>query len=79
MNLEAFLGFALNGGIDRETRFGLYPGLEADVRQYVNFNRRLNKGKNISGNSGNYIAFLNQLQLGTPIISDLGIRLGLFL
>jgi len=71
LNLEAFLGFALNGGTERETRFGLYPGVEADVRQYINFNRRLNKGKNISGNSGNYIAFLNQLQLGTPIIGDL--------
>ncbi|WP_396632040.1 hypothetical protein [Maribacter sp. R86514] len=72
LNLEAFLGFALNGGSDRETSFGLYPGLEADVRQYVNFNRRLQKGKNISGNTGNYVAFLNQLQFGTPIIGDLG-------
>lgn len=71
LNLEAFLGLALNGGSDRSTNFGLYPGLEADVRQYVNFNRRLNKGKNISGNSGNYVAFLNQLQFGKPIIGDL--------
>ncbi|WP_036152392.1 hypothetical protein [Maribacter forsetii] len=29
LTLEAFLGFALNGGSDRETSFGLYPGLEA--------------------------------------------------
>ncbi len=71
LNLEAFLGFALNGGSDRETSFGLYPGLEADIRQYVNFSRRTRKGKNISGNTGNYVAFLNQLQFGTPIIGDL--------
>ncbi|MDO6470267.1 hypothetical protein [Maribacter sp. 1_MG-2023] len=71
LNLEAFLGFALNGGSDRETNFGLYPGLEADVRQYINFDRRLSKGKNISGNTGNYISFLNQLQFGTPVIGNL--------
>ncbi|TDT47149.1 hypothetical protein CLV90_1221 [Maribacter spongiicola] len=71
LNLEAFLGFALNGGSGRDTNFGLYPGLEADVRQYINFDRRLRKGKNISGNTGNYISFLNQFQFGTPIIGDL--------
>lgn len=71
LNLEAFLGFALNGGSDRDTNFGLYPGLEADVRQYINFDRRLRKGKNISGNTGNYVSFLNQFQFGTPIIGNL--------
>ncbi|WP_324023547.1 hypothetical protein QSV08_11775 [Maribacter sp. BPC-D8] len=71
LNLEAFLGFALNGGSGRDTNFGLYPGLEADVRQYINFDRRLRKGKNISGNTGNYISFLNQFQFGTPVIGNL--------
>ncbi|MDP5062018.1 MAG: hypothetical protein NWP64_08880, partial [Maribacter sp.] len=41
------------------------------VRQYINFDRRLRKGKNISGNTGNYISFLNQFQLGTPVIGNL--------
>ncbi|MDF4202211.1 hypothetical protein PXD56_04565 [Maribacter sp. SA7] len=71
LNAEAFFGFALNGGSDRSTNFGLYPGLEADLRQYINFDRRLRKGKNIANNTGNYIAFLNQLQFGTPIIGNL--------
>ena len=71
LNLEGFLGFALNGGSGRDTNFGLFPGLAADVRQYINFDRRLKKGKNISGNTGNYISFLNQMQFGTPIIGNL--------
>ena len=71
LNLEGFLGFALNGGFGRDTDFGLFPGLAAEVRQYINFDRRLRKGKNISGNTGNYISFLNQMQFGTPIIGNL--------
>src|SRR5680860_1846111 len=41
-------------------------------RYYHNFNRRIDKGKNVSGNSGNYIAaaqaiFFSQLRLGNNI------------
>ncbi|MFS4457468.1 hypothetical protein [Maribacter sp. 2304DJ31-5] len=41
-------------------------------RYYHNFNRRINNGKNVSGNSGNYIAaaqaiFFSQLRLDTNI------------
>ena len=71
INLDAVIGFALNGGSNRETSFGLYPGLGAELRNYVNFDRRIRKGKNISGNTGNYISFLNQFQLGKPVIGGL--------
>lgn len=71
INAEAFLGFALFGGTDRETRFGLYPGIAAEFRYYTNMNRRLGKNRNISGNSGNYVGLLNQYQFGTPVIGDL--------
>ncbi|TLP75464.1 hypothetical protein [Maribacter sp. ACAM166] len=71
LNFEGFLIFALNGGSDRETDFGLYPGVGAEFRYFTNMNRRLGKGKNISGNSGNYLGLLNQFQFGQPIIGDL--------
>lgn len=70
-NFEGIIGFALNGGSGRSTEYGVYPGLQAEYRNYVNMDRRLRKNKNISGNSGNYIGFLNQFQFGTPLIGDL--------
>ncbi|MDO1513742.1 hypothetical protein Q2T41_13850 [Maribacter confluentis] len=71
INMEAIIGFALRGATNTETQFGIYPGFAADFRNYINFERRLRKRKNISGNSGNYISFLNQFQFGTPLIGNL--------
>ncbi len=71
LNFEAVVGFSVNGGSNRDTEFGIYPGLQAEYRNYVNMNRRISKGKNISGNSGNYVSFLNQFQFGAPLIGDL--------
>ncbi|APQ18060.1 hypothetical protein [Maribacter hydrothermalis] len=71
INTEAIIGFALRGASNVETQFGLYPGFAADFRYYNNFNRRISKGKNSTGNTGNYFGFLNQFQFGTPIIGDL--------
>lgn len=71
INAEAIIGFALRGASNVETEFGIYPGLAVDFRNYLNFERRLRKRKNISGNSGNYISFLNQFQFGTPLIGNL--------
>ncbi|NHF58005.1 hypothetical protein FK220_001545 [Flavobacteriaceae bacterium TP-CH-4] len=68
---DALIAFAARGGSDRDTEFGLYPTLQADFRYFVNMERRKGKGKNISGNTGNYLAFVNQVQFGTPIIGDL--------
>lgn len=71
VNLEAIIGFAVNGGSNRDTEFGIFPGIQAEYRNYLNFDRRLRKDKNISGNSGNYVGFLNQFQFGTPLIGNL--------
>lgn len=71
VNLEGFIGFALNGGSDRSTEFGIFPGVQAEYRNYLNFDRRIAKNKNISGNSGNYVSLLNQFQFGTPLIGNL--------
>lgn len=52
-------------------------------RYYYNFNRRLNKGKNISGNSGDYIAaaqaiFFSQLRLATNIEGPSDFNIGFY-
>ncbi len=71
ISLEGIVGFALNGGSGRSTEFGIFPAVQAEYRNYVNFERRLGKNKNISGNSGNYVSLLNQFQLGNPLFGDL--------
>lgn len=52
-------------------------------RYYHNFNRRIDKGKNVSGNSGNYIAaaqaiFFSQFRLGTNIEGPSDFNLGFY-
>lgn len=52
-------------------------------RYYHNFNRRLNNGKNVSGNSGDYIAaaqaiFFSQLRLATNIEGPKDFNIGFF-
>jgi len=37
-----------------DSSFDLFPRLDAQLRKYYNFERRLAKGKAISGNSGNF-------------------------
>lgn len=70
-SLEAITGFALRGCSGCETNFGVYPIIRGQARYYYNMNRRLEKGKNISGNSGNYLAALIVYQGGSPIIGNL--------
>lgn len=70
-NFDAALLFSLRGGNRRDTEFGLYPAVGADFRYYYNMDRRLGKGKNILGNSGNYLAVANQFFLGNAIVGDL--------
>lgn len=52
-------------------------------RYYHNFNRRIKKGKNVSGNSGNYIAaaqaiFFGQLRIATTIEGPSDYNLGFY-
>ncbi len=49
----------------------LFPALGAEFRYFTNMNRRVQKGKNISGNSGNYVSFLNQAFITAPIIGSI--------
>ncbi|SDE53193.1 hypothetical protein SAMN05421636_105406 [Pricia antarctica] len=52
-------------------------------RYYHNFNRRIDKGKNVSGNSGNYIAaaqaiFFSQVRIKTNIEGPSDFNLGFY-
>ncbi len=69
--MEFVTGFGLRGCSGCQTDFGIYPILRGQLRYYYNMDRRLDKGKNISGNSGNYIAMLMVYQDKNPFIGDL--------
>lgn len=70
-SLEVITGLALRGCTGCETNFGVYPIVRGQYRYYYNMERRLRKKKNITGNSGNYIAGLFAYQHGNPIIGNL--------
>ena len=71
LSIEAITGLAIRGCTDCETDFGVYPILRGQYRYYYNMGRRLEKKKNIAGNSGNYIGGLLAHQSGTPILGNL--------
>jgi len=68
---EATMGFAYRESDFVESGFGIYPIGRLQYRHYYNFDRRLAKGKNIAGNTGNYIAPTIAIQGGKAIIGDL--------
>lgn len=64
------IALVLGGGTDYygDPEFGLFVAGQAEFRYFTNFNRRLSKGKNIEGNSGNYLALNNQILIGNPLL-----------
>ncbi|MFS4467138.1 DUF3575 domain-containing protein [Maribacter sp. 2210JD10-5] len=54
-----------------EIDFELFPVLSGELRYFTNFSRRIARGKNITGNSGNYISFLNQAFITAPILGNI--------
>ncbi|MDT0685865.1 hypothetical protein [Autumnicola psychrophila] len=70
LDLRAGSGFAYRKGIFGEG-FGIYPIFNVQYRHYYNLKKRFEKGKNISSNSGNYIALSGAIQTSKPIIGDL--------
>lgn len=57
-----------------EAEFGIFPHLEAQYRYYYNFQKRADKGKKISENSGNYLAAVGFVASGDPVIGDMHLR-----
>lgn len=68
---EATMGFAYRESDFVESGFGIFPIGRLQYRHYYNFDRRLDKGKRIAGNTGNYIAPTIAIQGGKAIIGDL--------
>lgn len=71
LNIDALVIPAIQGGSNQETEFGIFPGIQADFRYFTNMKRRLEKGKNITGNSGNYLGLTNLLYSGNSFVGDL--------
>jgi len=78
LSADIGFGFGLRGGSERTTEFGIFPLAELGYRYYYNMDRRLENGKNISGNTGNYIGPLISYISGTSIFGDLSIANQLF-
>jgi len=77
LDLRAGSGFAYRKGVFEEG-FGVYPIFNLQYRHYYNLKKRLDKGKNISNNSANYIALSGAIQAGKPIIGNLEYNEGYF-
>ena len=75
---EATMGFAYQESDFFGDGFGIYPIGRLQYRYYYNFERRLEKGKNISGNTGNYIAPMIAAQSGKAIIGNLDLNSDFF-
>lgn len=73
LDLRAGAGFAYRKTSFGEgyEGFGVYPIFNVQYRYYYNLQKRLDKGKNISNNSANYIALSGGLQSGKPVIGNL--------
>ncbi|TMM57987.1 hypothetical protein FEE95_00745 [Maribacter algarum] len=71
LSLEALTGLQIRGCSGCETQFGVHPILRGQYRYYYNMERRIRKGKNITGNSGNYVGGLLVYQSGAPLIGDI--------
>lgn len=72
IDLNLGTGFSLAGGsMYGGVKFGIYPNFKAQYRTYYNLVKRLSKNRNITNNSGNYIAFHSAIHGGNPLIGDL--------
>ncbi|MDT0642357.1 DUF3575 domain-containing protein [Zunongwangia sp. F363] len=54
-----------------ESDYGIFPQFMGQYRYYYNFKNRIRKAKNVSNNSGNYIAAVALLSSGNSVLGDL--------
>lgn len=71
LTAEATMGFTYQESDFFGDGFGIYPIGRIQYRDYYNFDRRIRKGKRISGNTGNYTAPTVAIQGGNALIGDL--------
>lgn len=70
LDLYAGIGYAYRKVFD-ESHFAIFPEVMAQYRYYYNLDKRLEKGKNVDNNSGNYLTAVAVISGGDPIIGDL--------
>ena len=51
--------------------YAVFPNLQAQYRFFYNLNKRMEKGKKVSENSGNYITALADITGGNALLGDL--------
>lgn len=73
LQLGAGFGYHKSGS---QSEFGVLPAFRSSYRHYYNLNKRSEKGKKVSENSGNYIAAIGTIQSGNPIIGDYTLNYG---
>ena len=76
-SLDASLGLGFGyhySDFADESEFGVYPNLRAQYRWYYNFDKRIDKGKKVSENSGNYVAGVLLLSSGEPLFGEMELR-----
>ena len=71
ISLRLGTGFGYTSGMYRETEFGIFLNLRGQYRYFYNFQKRLEKEKKISNNSGNYLGLHSAFSSGNPIIGEL--------
>jgi len=69
LNLGLGLQFGASGG-GGEFNYAFLPAINGQYRYYYNMDRRLNKGKRIDGNTGNYLAASGTLFTSDVIIGN---------
>lgn len=70
LDLMLGTGFAYRS-TNGESGYAIFPTVQAQYRFYYNFAKRLDKGKKVSENSGNYFTALADFTSGNPILGDL--------
>ena len=55
------------------TVWGIYPSISLDPRWYINYNKRVKKGKMVTNNSSNFVSLMFEYVPDIAIIGDDGI------
>ena len=70
-SLRLGTGFGYASGMYRETEFGIFLNLGGQYRYFYNFQKRLEKEKNISNNTANYFGLHVAFSSSDPIIGNM--------
>lgn len=73
IDLQLGMGFGYSKS-GSESDFGFFPEFQSEYRYYYNLNKRSEKGKKVSENSGNYIAAVGNIRSGNSIFGDLDLN-----